>query len=73
LETKTGDEEPVRACVWYGEGLLTPKAPGWIRSAALSTYSLINPVREAPAVAGVTVAMPCVDEAVLQGLADVLG
>lgn len=36
-------------------------------------YSLVNLVGEAPAVAGVTVAMPCVDEAILQRLADILG
>lgn len=36
-------------------------------------YSLVDLVREAPAVAGVAVAMPRVDEAILQRLADVLG
>lgn len=36
-------------------------------------HSLVDLVREAPAVAGVAVAMPRVDEAILQRLADVLG
>lgn len=36
-------------------------------------YSLIDLVGETPAVAGITVAMPRVNEAILQGLADVLG
>lgn len=47
--------------------LSMPGTPG------LTQYSLIDLVGEAPAVAGVTVAMPRVDEAVLQRLADVLG
>lgn len=51
---------------------MSPRSPGPGRC-CLSRYSLINPVREAPAVAGVTVTVPCVDEAVLERLADVLG
>lgn len=48
-----------------GEGLILRRGPAW--------YSLINLVGKAPAVAGVAVAMSRVDEAILQGLADVLG
>lgn len=51
--------------VWCGEGPLISGTQDQIRSVSLSRYLLINLVRESPAVAGVTVAVPRVDKAVL--------
>lgn len=50
-----------------------PQEPSVPCTPGPARYSLIDLVGEAPAVAGVAVAMARVDEAVLQGLADVLG
>lgn len=51
--------------MWCGEGLLISGAQDHIWSESLSRYLLINPVRESPAVAGVAVTMPRVNEAIL--------
>lgn len=58
--------------------LKEPACPGrgcwpWNPQQGPAQYSLVDLVGKAPAVTGVTVTMPCVDEAILQGLADVLG